>query len=188
MSLIPVILSGGSGSRLWPVSRLGLPKPFVALPDGETLIHKTYKRALAITDVSAIYTITNRDYYFMSKDELLSAEGSSESLPSSFILEPFGRNTAAAIAMAALKIKDNYGADTRMLVLSADHLIEDHGLFDKTVAFASKLADEGKLVTFGIRPTKPETGYGYIEVAEEPLFTDGDLSSYLCRQLLKNRL
>lgn len=185
MSLIPVILSGGSGSRLWPVSRLGFPKPFVTLPDGETLIQKTYKRALGVTGVSAIYTITNRDYYFMSKDELLSAEKSVECLPSSFILEPFGRNTAPAIAMAALKIRDNFGPDAKMLVLSADHLIEDHGLFDKTVAFAEKLADEGRLVTFGIRPTKPETGYGYIEVKEETLFSDGELTSYLSRQFVE---
>ena len=155
------------------------------LPDGETLIQKTYKRALAITGVSAIYTITNRDYYFMSKDELLSAEKSVECLPSSFILEPFGRNTAPAIAMAALKIKDSFGPDAKMLVLSADHLIEDNGLFDKTVAFASKLADEGRLVTFGIRPTKPETGYGYIEVTEDPLFTDGELTAYLGRQFVE---
>lgn len=185
MSLIPVILSGGSGSRLWPVSRLGFPKPFVTLPDGETLIQKTYKRALGITDATAIYTITNRDYFFMSKDELISAEDSSRCLPASFILEPFGRNTAPAIAMAALNIRDNYGADAKMLVLSADHLIEDHGLFNNTVTFASELADKGYLVTFGIRPTRPETGYGYIEIAEDVLFSDGELTSHLSRQFVE---
>ncbi len=185
MALIPVVLSGGSGSRLWPVSRLGFPKPFVALPDGETLIQKTYKRALAVTGASAIYTITNRDYYFLSKDELLSAEQEGECLPSSFILEPFGRNTAAAIALAALKIKDNFSSEAKLLILSSDHLIENQCVFNETVAFAEKLADEGRLVTFGIRPTKPETGYGYIEVTKEPLFSEGELAAYLSRQFVE---
>ena len=185
MSLIPVILSGGSGSRLWPLSRLSFPKPFVSLPDGETLISKTYKRASSLNDVSAIYTITNRDYYFMSKDELSSTALTVQNLPASFILEPSGRNTAPAIAMAALKIRDDFGPDAKMLVLSADHLIDDHGLFDKTVAFASKLADEGRLVTFGIQPDRPETGYGYIEVSSEPLYSDGEFTSYLSKQFVE---
>ena len=185
MSLIPVILSGGSGSRLWPLSRLSFPKPFVSLPDGETLISKTYKRASSLTGVSAIYTITNRDYYFLSKDELSSSKLVTKGLPASFILEPSGRNTAPAIAMAALKIRDNFGPDAKMLVLSADHLIEDHGLFDKTVTFASGLADEGRLVTFGIQPDRPETGYGYIEVSSELLYSDGEFTSYLSNQFVE---
>lgn len=185
MSLIPVILSGGSGSRLWPLSRLSFPKPFVSLPDGETLISKTYKRASTLTDVAAIYTITNRDYYFMSKDELSSTVLANQNLPTSFILEPSGRNTAPAIAMAALKIRDDFGPDAKMLVLSADHLIDDHGLFDKTVTFASKLADEGRLVTFGMQPDRPETGYGYIEVSSEPLYGDEEFESYLIKQFVE---
>ena len=185
MSLIPVILSGGSGSRLWPVSRQSFPKPFVVLPDGETLIQKTYKRASSLTDVSAIYTITNRDYYFMSKDVLSSNEKIDEGLPAAFILEPFGRNTAPAIAMAAFNIRDNFGPDAKLLVLSADHLIEDHGLFNKTVAFASGLADEGRLVTFGIQPGRPETGYGYIEISENTLCADDDLSASIVSRFVE---
>lgn len=185
MSLIPVVMSGGSGSRLWPVSRLSFPKPFVKLPDGETLISKTYKRAANLTDVDTIFTITNREYYFLSKDELPDLKKNGQNLSASFILEPFGRNTAPAIAMAALKIRGEYGAEAKLLVMSADHLIEDHGLFEKTVSFASKQADEGKLVTFGIQPTSPETGYGYIEMADEYRSTNGELSSYKVKRFVE---
>ena len=165
MDLLPVILSGGSGSRLWPVSRQAYPKPFVTLPDGEKLIHKTYQRASEIPGVKGLFTITNRDYYFMSKDEL--ADINANSLPTPFILEPTGRNTAPAIALAALMISEIYGPETIMLVLSADHLIQNKDAFEKTALFAAELASQKHLVTFGIKPDKPETGYGYIEIDEE---------------------
>ncbi|MBU3625053.1 mannose-1-phosphate guanylyltransferase/mannose-6-phosphate isomerase [Polynucleobacter sp. JS-Safj-400b-B2] len=172
--LVPVILSGGAGSRLWPVSREGHPKPFMKLADGQTLLEKTYRRAANLPDVlsengkSKILTVTNRNYYFMSRDELAkaSAEGA-------FLLEPFGRNTAPAIALAAHRLLKKYGDDVIMLVLPSDHLIGDEAAFSVCVKKACHLAKDGYLVTFGITPTAPEIGFGYIEQGQA--ITDGFL-------------
>ena len=157
--MVSVVLSGGAGTRLWPASRESHPKPFMKLADGQTLIEKTYTRAKALG--SEVLTVTNRDYYFMSRDEKerVGASGS-------FLLEPFGRNTAPAIALAAKMIATTRGADTVMLVLAADHLIADQAGFSAAVEEASKLAAQDYLVTFGIVPTAPETGFGYIERGE----------------------
>jgi mannose-1-phosphate guanylyltransferase / mannose-6-phosphate isomerase len=157
---IPVILSGGAGSRLWPVSREGHPKPFMKLADGESLLEKTYRRARLISP--EIITVTNRDYYFMSRDEmeLAGCEGR-------FILEPQGRNTAPAIAVAACIVAKTVSPDQTMLVLAADHLIQDAKAFLSTVKLANQAAEQDKLVTFGIVPTAPETGFGYIECGEQ---------------------
>lgn len=168
--LIPVILSGGAGTRLWPVSREGHPKPFMKLADGESLLYKTYQRAAAVaealgTHTGDILTVTNRDYYFMSKDELAAAQLGGRHA-GVFMLEPEGRNTAPAIALAAHQIVKDYGPDTLMLVLAADHLVQDQARFNKAVAAAAILAKDGHLVTFGIVPSGPETGFGYIESGE----------------------
>lgn len=168
--LVPVIMSGGAGTRLWPVSREGHPKPFMKLADGETLIEKTYRRAAKLPGViqtdgkSKLITVTNRDYYFMSRDELHKASANG-----SFLLEPCGRNTAPAIAMAAHRVQDKFGPDALMLVLSADHLIRDEVAFGEAVKKAVQLAssDANYLVTFGIVPTAPETGFGYIKAGGE---------------------
>lgn len=154
-----LILSGGSGSQLWPASREGHPKPFIKLADGETLIQKTYERARALG--GNILTVTNRDYYFISRDEQERIGISGD-----FLLEPCGRNTAPAIALAAHQVVQAQGPDTVMLVLPADHLIEDLAGFAAAVGQARQLAGEGYLVTFGIVPTAPETGFGYIEQGE----------------------
>ncbi|SMB22452.1 mannose-1-phosphate guanyltransferase [Sterolibacterium denitrificans] len=159
--VIPVILSGGAGTRLWPVSREGHPKPFIRLADGESLLHKTYRRAAAIATQDEIVTVTNRDHYFLSKDEFLAA-GLGEQRPH-FLLEPCGRNTAPAIAAAALALRERYGDAAIMVVMAADHLIRDEAEFAEAARAAAKLASEGHIVTFGIRPDKPETGFGYIE-------------------------
>lgn len=156
MGLISVILSGGAGTRLWPASRESHPKPFMKLADGETLIQKTYARAKALG--SEVLTVTNRDYYFMSRDEQARV-----GITGGFLLEPFGRNTAPAIALAAKVIEATKGIDAVMLVLAADHLIADQASFSAAVADAAELAQAGNLVTFGIVPTVPETGFGYIE-------------------------
>jgi mannose-1-phosphate guanylyltransferase len=163
MMILPVVLSGGAGTRLWPVSREGYPKPFMKLADGESLLQKSYLRAAAIDHVSDILTITNRDYYFKSKDEFQSVQPGTGTTSSSFLLEPRGRNTAPAIALGTLYAADLYGPDTVLLVLPADHLIRDQAAFARNVQQAVPLAASGKLVTFGIKPAAPETGFGYIE-------------------------
>lgn len=161
MHMIPIILCGGAGSRLWPVSRELHPKPFIHLADGQSLLQKTFLRGAQLPGVEEILTVTNRELFFKTADEFREANQAGLSL--SFILEPFGRNTAAAIIAAALQIKENHNDDVLMLVLPADHLIREKNAFALAIAEASRLAQEGKLVTFGIHPDSPETGYGYIE-------------------------
>jgi mannose-1-phosphate guanylyltransferase len=164
--LIPVILSGGAGTRLWPVSREGYPKPFMKLSDGESLLFKTYRRASSVIESEGeILTVTNRDYYFMSKDEY-ARTALPEHQKGVFLLEPAGRNTAPAVALAAHHVAAKYGRDAMLLVLAADHLIQNPQAFSEAVANATALAQQGKLVTFGIVPTGPETGFGYIEAGE----------------------
>ena len=159
--LIPVILSGGAGTRLWPVSREAHPKPFIVLPDGESLMQKTLLRAAALKPAS-ILTITNRDYFFITRDayaEVALPPG----IALDYLLEPAGRNTAPAIAAGALRLWEQFGDAAIMLVLPSDHLISDVAAFAAAVQEAAALAEQGYLVTFGIVPTAPETGFGYIE-------------------------
>lgn len=161
--ILPVVMSGGSGTRLWPASRSQHPKPFLQLPDGESLIQKTYKRAASLQDVSEILTITNRDFYFLSKDEWEPMSVNFPNLKMPFLLEPEGRNTAPAIAMAAFYAIDHLSEDTILLILAADHLINDYQCFTNSVELAKEYAQQGKLVTFGIHPTHADTGFGYIQ-------------------------
>jgi mannose-1-phosphate guanylyltransferase/mannose-6-phosphate isomerase len=161
MSLIPTILCGGAGSRLWPVSRELHPKPFIRLADGQSLLHKAFLRGASLPGAGEVLTITNRELYFKTADEF--REVNEAGLPTSYVLEPFGRGTAAAVAAAALQIAATHGAEAILLVLPADHLIADQAAFAAAVARATQLAGEGRLVTFGIQPESPETGYGYIE-------------------------
>ena len=164
MKLIPTILCGGAGSRLWPVSRELHPKPFIRLADGQSLLQKAWLRGVALPNVAETLTVTNRELVFKTEDEYREVASSRyKELPNSFILEPFGRNTAPAIAAAALQVQASHGDDALLLVLAADHLITDQAAFAQAVSKAMSLAAEGKLVTFGIQPETPETGYGYIE-------------------------
>lgn len=160
MSINPVILSGGAGTRLWPVSRKAHPKPFMNLVDGESLAEKTFRRASSVAVDGEVITVTSRDYYFYTRDLYQRIIGDAVQPP--FLLEPLGRNTAPAIALAALYLQSRSGPDAIMLVLPADHLIKDETGFQAAVAEAARLAEQGYLVTFGIHPTQPETGYGYI--------------------------
>lgn len=162
-AFIPVILSGGAGTRLWPVSRETLPKPFIKLPDGETLLVKTLRRALALPEVAEVLTVTNRDHFFLSRDEY---DTVGTRVPLTFLLEPVGRNTGPAIAAAALVIAGRHGPTAELLILPADHLIQDTAAFATAVAAGRTLAQAGYLVTFGIVPTAAETGFGYIEAGE----------------------
>lgn len=161
--LVPVILSGGAGTRLWPVSREAHPKPFMQLADGENLLQKTFARAASLDGIDTVLTITNREYYFKTRDDFAAVKGIRAGIERTFLLEPIGRNTAPAIALGALKAREQFGDNTVMLVLSADHLIEDAAAFGVAVDVASRLAAQGKLVTFGVIPSAPETAYGYIE-------------------------
>lgn len=161
MKLVPVILSGGAGTRLWPVSRELHPKPFIRLADGKSLLQKAFLRAAALNGVEEIVTVTNRELYFKTEDEY--REVNQQGMPLGFILEPMGRNTAPAIAAAAVNVAKRFGPEAILLVLTADHLIADQAAFAAAVAKATALAQEGHVVTFGIQPECPETGYGYIE-------------------------
>jgi mannose-1-phosphate guanylyltransferase/mannose-6-phosphate isomerase len=159
--LIPLILSGGSGTRLWPVSRKNLPKQFLALAGNGTLFQQTIARTLELPDVVAPIVVASEDHRFLAADQLLEAgvEGAT------IMLEPLARNTAPAIALGALQALQR-DADALLLVLPADHLIGDTGAFVEAVKQAMPLAMQGWLVTFGIRPDRPETGFGYIRRAE----------------------
>lgn len=161
MKLIPTILCGGAGARLWPVSREQHPKPFIRLEDGKSLLQKAFLRGAQLPDVVEMLTVTNRELLFKTEDDY--GEVNHDSLATSYILEPFGRNTAAAAAAAALHVAQRHGSDALLLILAADHLIEDLPAFSGAVKQAVELAQLGKLVTFGIKPDLPETGYGYIE-------------------------
>jgi len=161
MQLIPVILSGGAGTRLWPVSRELHPKPFIRLADGQSLLQKSFLRAKGLPNAVEVLTVTNRDLFFKTADEY--RETGPIPVPLGFILEPEGRNTAPAIAAATLTICKRYGPKAVMLFLTADHLIADVPAFTQAVSVAVGLAESGKVTTFGINPETPETGYGYIE-------------------------
>jgi len=163
--LIPVILCGGAGSRLWPVSRELHPKPFMRLADGQSLLQKAYLRGALLPGAGEILTVTNRELFFSTEDEYQPVRR--PELKHRYVLEPVGRNTTAAIAAAALVTEQAHGSQAIMLVLPADHLIHDSDALARAVSRACQWADQGQLVTFGIRPTAPETGYGYIEADGE---------------------
>jgi mannose-1-phosphate guanylyltransferase/mannose-6-phosphate isomerase len=160
MRLVPAILCGGAGSRLWPVSRELHPKPFIRLADGQSLLQKAFLRGARLPGVAEVLTVTNRELFFKTRDEYREVDPAT---PLSFILEPFGRGTAAAVACAAIRVAAMHGREALVLILPADHLIEDMKAFTAAVSRACELANAGRLVTFGITPSSPETGYGYIE-------------------------
>jgi mannose-1-phosphate guanylyltransferase len=168
--LVPVILSGGAGTRLWPVSREGHPKPFMLLPDGQSLLRKAYERAAAMAGDGDILTVTNRDYYFLSRDEFDKAKLKGPRCR--FILEPEGRNTAPAVAAAVLWVKAMHGEGATVLVMAADHLVQKTAAFEQAAQRAQEAAGRGALVTFGILPDRPETGFGYIEMGSRAEIED----------------
>lgn len=148
-----VVLAGGSGSRLWPFSRAGRPKQFLALASGDSMLQATMMR-LRRLDIESWVTICNEDHRFFVAEQLREIN-----MLDSIILEPESRNTAPAVALAALGAQD----DPLLLVLSADNIIKDEAAFARAVRRALPLAKGGKLVTFGVAPNEPHTGYGYIK-------------------------
>jgi mannose-1-phosphate guanylyltransferase/mannose-6-phosphate isomerase len=159
--LIPLILSGGSGTRLWPVSRKNLPKQFLALAGKGTLFQQTLQRTRQLPNVAAPIVVASDDHRFLAADQLLEIGIDNATI----VLEPLARNTAPAIALGALQALRR-GGDPLLLVLPADHLIGDTDAFLNVVQQAISLAELGWLVTFGIRPDRPETGFGYIRRAQ----------------------
>jgi mannose-1-phosphate guanylyltransferase len=159
---LPVIMAGGSGSRLWPLSRQLNPKQFLPLVDAEqSLLQSTIKRLEGL-DHHLPILICNEQHRFLAAEQLRQLEMEQARI----LLEPVGRNTAPAIALAALEATAS-GDDPILLVLAADHLIHDIGAFHVSIGHALVLAQAGKLVTFAIVPTHPETGFGYLEKGSE---------------------
>ncbi len=158
MKIYPVILSGGSGSRLWPLSREHYPKQLLALVNDRTLLQDTICRVDGLNDVAQPLIVCNEEHRFLVAEQCRQLGRN----PLDIILEPVGRNTAPALTLAALRILDD-DKDAIVLVMPADHLIKDDKAFRAAVKEAASLAVEGKLVTFGIVPRTPETGYGYIK-------------------------
>ena len=159
--IIPVVLSGGAGTRLWPASRKLRPKQLLPLVGDTTMIHDTLARLEGVGRLGAPIVVTAQDLDLPVRRALRDA-GIDEA---TVILEPMGRNTAPAVAVAAHEIVRSTG-DALMLVLPADHVITDLDAFHEAVATAARAADDGRIVTFGITPTAPETGYGYIRAGD----------------------
>lgn len=156
--IVPVVLSGGSGSRLWPLSREMYPKQFLSLVNKKTMLQNTLTRLSGVDGLVSPMVVCNENHRFIVADQLSAIKQS----PSAILLEPLGRNTAPAVAVAALQAMAN-GHDPVLLILPADHVIRNEELLCSVVQMGGNFAKAGKLVTFGIVPEGPETGYGYIK-------------------------
>jgi mannose-1-phosphate guanylyltransferase/mannose-6-phosphate isomerase len=154
--MISVILAGGSGERFWPLSRESHPKQLLNIAGEHSLIQQTVERLLLLTPINKIYIITNEQHAFLTLSQLAPYKFK----PDHLIAEPIGRNTAPAVALAAELFKDQ--PDEIMAVFPADHVLNDPDAFHETLRQAEEAAQQDYLVTFGVRPTRPETGYGYI--------------------------
>lgn len=159
--MIPIILSGGSGTRLWPLSRGLFPKQFLPLVGNASMLQSTLARLDGIAQCGQALIVCNEEHRFIVAEQLRQCQAT----VSNILLEPVGRNTAPAIAAAALTAMQD-GKDPLLLVLAADHVITDVDAFQRAVELARTAAETGSLVTFGIVPTSPETGYGYIETSD----------------------
>lgn len=163
MSMIPVVIAGGSGTRLWPLSRKSYPKQFIQLVSDRTMLHETCARIEGMEFLPPLF-ICGEDHRFIVAEQLRHGGQVSGKI----LLEPEGRNTAPAVALAACYALESAhkGDDPVLLVLAADHFIKDPQMFQHAVNAAMPFAEQGKLVTFGVVPTAPETGYGYIKCGE----------------------
>ena len=163
-TIIPVILSGGFGTRLWPLSRQSYPKQFLSInsKEGKTLLQETQERISSIKGIKPPIIICNEEHRFIVAEQMRGINIK----PSSILLEPFGRSTAPAISLAALKAIEKYD-DPCLLILSSDHKIQNKNKFIEAILSGLDYVSKGRLVTFGIIPTSPETGYGYIKSSEK---------------------
>jgi mannose-1-phosphate guanylyltransferase len=159
--MINIILCGGSGTRLWPLSRTMLPKQFVRLFNNRSLFQDTVLRNQSVC--SHAFVVSNNEQYFLAVDQL----DQIHSVSAQFLLEPVGRNTAPAIALACMALD----ADDLVLVTTSDHLVKDQASYEAAVLEAKTLAEHDNLVTFGIKPDYPETGFGYIEASENDVIS-----------------
>ena len=181
-NLYAVILAGGSGTRFWPVSRERFPKQLLRIIGEETLIQQTVRRVLKTVPARNVYVVTNA---FQAETIKLQLSHWKNELADNFVLEPEGRNTGPAIGLAALRLLRR-DPDATMLVLPADHVIKGDGKFKQAVSFGYRMAQQGALVTFGIHPTGPETGYGYIQPDKRSrLGTIASLSGYKVRRFVE---
>ena len=160
--IVPVILAGGSGTRLWPLSREMYPKQLINLINEKTMLQETCMRLAGLENIGNPIVICNDNHRFMVAEQLREIEVATESI----LLEPVGRNTAPALAIAALKLL-SMGLDPLLLILPADHIIKDLSVFHDALNSGESLAQEGFFVTFGIVPEMAETGYGYIRKGEQ---------------------
>jgi mannose-1-phosphate guanylyltransferase/mannose-6-phosphate isomerase len=180
--LYPVIMAGGSGTRFWPLSRHLFPKQLLRIGGEHSLIQQTMRRVLGCAPAANVLISTNAAQADLIRVQLVDWK---EDLANGFLLEPEGRNTAPAIALAALEVLTR-DPDGLMLVVPADHVVTGQRDFEAAVGLAAQLAEEGYLVTFGIRPIRPETGYGYIKPKDKALLgKQGKLRGYLVQKFVE---
>lgn len=160
--LIPVILAGGNGSRLWPVSRESYPKQFCKFIGQHSLLQETVTRAQTLSPNAPCIIITNEQHYFLCKDQIDTIHAANVH----YILEPCSKNTAAAITIAALYVKKNIDSHATLLVLPSDHYIDNKDILKEVITHGRSFVGQGFLAVFGIPPTSAKTGYGYIERGE----------------------
>lgn len=180
MVLIPIILAGGSGTRLWPLSRELSPKQFLALTGNHTLLQNTVLRLYGMADVSDAVVICNEHHRFIIAEQFRAINAKTAAI----ILEPIGRNTAPAVSLAALYAL-SVADDPILLILPADHHIEDAQSFQETILTGARFAEQGNLITFGIIPRSPETGYGYIEKGEPVSPGESEADAFKIKQFVE---
>ena len=184
LKILPVILCGGKGERLWPLSRESFPKQFISLgkDKNKSLLQTTYERIKNIKNLDNPIFICNEEHRFITAEQIRKIKVK----PNSILLEPFGRGTAPAIALSASKVLEK-GNDALLLILSSDHVINDNNSFIESINIGIRYALKGRLVTFGVLPSSPETGYGYIE-SQIPLIKNEVEASNIVRFLEKPNL